>query len=83
MIPLNNYVQIEPEKHEGFVVPLDSTYDEIGIVLKVAEGVTQVKPGDRVYFDSWMAAKFPAGEGEHYWLVPYDNIKGKDEQVSA
>lgn len=75
MKPLNNYIQIEPEAHQDFIASVNSTYDEIGIVVSVADGVTQVFPGDRVYFDSWMAAKFPAGEGNHYWLVPFDNVK--------
>lgn len=81
MIPLNNYIQIEPEEHQEFIATTSTTYDEIGKVIAVADGITQVSPGDRVYFDSWMAAKFPAGEGKHYWLVPYSNIKAYEKAV--
>ena len=81
MIPLNGYVQIEPQTREDFIVSSDRTYDEIGKVIAVDADVTRVTVGDTVYFDSWMAAKFPAGEGKYYWLVPYENIKAKDESL--
>lgn len=77
--PLNNYVQIEPQTREDFISSADTTYNEVGIVLEVAEGVTRVTKGDTVYFDSWMAAKFPAGEGKYYWLVPFENIKAYEQ----
>jgi NADPH:quinone reductase-like Zn-dependent oxidoreductase len=75
MKPLNNYIQIEPEQHQDFIASVTPTYDEIGTVVQVADGVPTLQEGDKVYFDSWMAAKFPAGEGKYYWLVPYENVK--------
>lgn len=58
-----------------------TTYDEVGVVLDMGEQIllegTAPKVGDKVFFDSWLAAKFPKGGGsdEYYWLVPYDSIK--------
>ena len=86
MIPLNNHIQIEPEKHEDFIASANTTYEEIGKVVALPAQISiegrryfstdlSVKVGDRVYFDSWMAAKYPAGEGKFYWLVPFENIK--------
>lgn len=77
--PLNNYVQIEPQTREDFISSADTTYNEVGTVIEIAEGVTRVTKGDTVYFDSWMASKFPAGEGKYYWLVPFSNIKAYEQ----
>lgn len=81
MIPLNLHVQIEPQKKDDFIASATTTYDEVGVVVAVGEGVTRVTKGDVVYFDSWMASKFPNKEGGYSWLVPYENIKGKDESL--
>ena len=32
--------------------------------------------GDMVYFDSWLASKYPTGEGDKtFWLVNYEDIR--------
>lgn len=77
--PLNNYVQIEPQTREDFISSAETTYNEVGTVVEVAGGVTRVTKGDTVYFDSWMAAKYPDGRGGYYWLVPFDNIKAYEQ----
>jgi hypothetical protein len=64
--PLNNYVQIEPQAKEDFISSSDTTYNEVGIVIEVADNVPCVNKGDVVYFDSWMASKFPDGKGGYY-----------------
>lgn len=66
------------------------TYEEIGVVLAVPPemdggGGTSTNPeytkgvpsvGDKVYFDAWLAAKFPSEkEGEWYWLVKWEHIR--------
>lgn len=76
--PVNNSVLIEPLEHEEFISSSKSSYEEIGIVIDVDPPLKDhpaVQKGNRVFFDSWLAAKFPKGEGEFYWLVPYDSIK--------
>jgi hypothetical protein len=79
MKPLNNYVQIEPQVREDFIATPDSTYNEVGTVISVADGITVLSRGDVVYFDSWLASKYPAGEGKFYWLVPFNEIKAYEQ----
>lgn len=33
------------------------------------------KVGDKVYFDSWLAAKFPKNESEFFWLVKWEDVR--------
>lgn len=79
--PLNGHVLIRPVPHQTFVFSEKEIYDEIGTVLRIPEGdregFSRLKVGDRVFFDSWMAAKCPTGhkEGEFFWLVKYDDIR--------
>jgi len=92
--PINNHVLIEPVKHESFIESQKTTFDEIGIVIDADDnllgpvmtttsGVYQdygkLKKGVKVYFDAWLASKYPAEkDGEFYWLVDYKDIKAVD-----
>lgn len=73
--PVNGYVLIEPVVHDSFIVGQKDSYDEIGIVL-AADGITDLKIGTKVYFDSFMAKKYPNPDkpGEFFWLVHHDEI---------
>lgn len=76
--PINDHVLIEPVKHESFMFTERTTYDEIGVVVDVSISLIDKIPpiiGGKVYFDSWLAAKFPKSDTEFYWLVPYASIK--------
>lgn len=88
--PVNNHILIEPLKHEGFIATQRETYEEIGTVIEKAEHLMgfvtvegeaiykRLKPGDKVYFDSWLAAKYPKEGGktdEFYWLVKYEDVR--------
>lgn len=75
MKPINNHVLIEPVKHDSFIASQRQTYEEIGVVIDIADSVTGVKKGDKVYFDSWLAAKYPKNDTEYYWLVKYEDIR--------
>lgn len=86
MIPINGHVLIEPVEYESFIASQKETYEEIGIVIDLGfpeyeytnTGLMPVhgpRKGDKVYFDSWLAAKYPKGGGGHYWLVPFSSIK--------
>lgn len=81
LIPLNNHVLIEPLEHEGFMAETKNTYDEIGIVVEPVMGLapndmlTSLSKGDKVYFDSWLASKYPKGDNTFYWLIPFSSIK--------
>jgi co-chaperonin GroES (HSP10) len=85
--PVNNHLLIQPMKHEAFIATQRETYEEIGEVLAVPPELMVtgsssnqmrrvVNVGDKVYFDSWLAAKFPSDvEGEHYWLVNWNDVR--------
>lgn len=83
--PVNGHLLIDPVKHDSFVVSQRETFEEIGVVVSVDEEFskgmlisreTWLKPGDKVYFDSWLAAKFPKNEdGEFYWLVKWEDVR--------
>lgn len=78
MIPLNSQIQIEPEEHKDFIASTQTTYEEIGTIVMLpymAPASTPLKVGMRVFFDSWMASKFPMEGGKYYWYVPHENIK--------
>lgn len=80
--PVNGHLLIEPIKHEQFIASQTDTYQEIGKVvdngLKDGGRAANDYPavGDKVYFDSWLAAKFPGDkEGDYYWLVKWEHVR--------
>ncbi len=83
--PINNHVLIEPIKHESFMFSERTTYDEVGVVIEADPAIGHdsngplypLEAGCKVFFDSWLASKFPKGEGseDYWWLVPYESIK--------
>lgn len=81
--PVNSHLIIEPIKHETFIAQDNATYEEIGVVISIAEGIhniatgtLEVQVGDKVYFDSWLAAKFPTGkDDEFFWLVKWEDVR--------
>ena len=78
---LNKYLQVEPVSHETFMASQRETYDEVGTVIAVDESITDIPVGSKVYFDSFMAKKYPApGEPEKiHWFVHYDEIVKYDD----
>lgn len=74
-ILLNNYLKIEPIKYDSFVSPEKSTYEMVGIVVNKDEKV-QVPIGVRVWFDSFMAKKYPVPgkENEYEYFVSVDEV---------
>lgn len=90
MKPVNNHILIEPVKREGFMQSSTHTFEEIGTVLDIADDIVKsrlsgttlspedfspVKIGDKVYFDSWLAAKYPKNKDEFYWLVKWEDVR--------
>lgn len=81
--PVNGHVLIEPLVHDSFMATAKETYEEIGVVVDVDkelewEDVTLPNKGDRVFFDSWLAAKYPrtdSKDGDFYWLVKWKDIR--------
>lgn len=74
--PVNNHILIEPVEVQAFMSSQQSKYQEIGIVTAVPDSFSDIKVGDKVFFDSWLAAKYPQENGEgDYWLVKWDDIR--------
>lgn len=81
--PINGHVLIKPLTHEGFTASQRDTYQEIGIVIALAELITDLKIGDKVYFDAWLVAKFPSEDPENpYWMVKYEDIRAMEHAES-
>lgn len=84
--PVNGHLLIEPIKHEGFMASQRETYEEIGIVRALPLAIEMLEPkevnlGDKVYFDAWLAAKYPkegSTDGEYYWLVKWEDIRATE-----
>ncbi len=79
--PVNGHLIIEPIEHKGFMSSQTDTYQEVGVVIAKDENglfSTELEVGDKVYFDSWLAAKYPK-EGsttdEFYWLVKWTDVR--------
>lgn len=82
LIPVNNHIIIEPVAHEEFMASERNTYEEVGVVVALYEASTDFLPsakvGDKVFFDSWLAAKYPNTNGkpdEFYWLVKWEDVR--------
>lgn len=83
--PVNNHILIEPLKHESFIASQKGTYEEVGTVIEIPLFFkdsfgdpyidSPVEIGDKVYFDSWLASKFPKNDKEFFWLVSWSDIK--------
>ena len=72
---MNQYLKIEPLEHKGFVVEEKTSYEEIGKVVAVADGI-DIPIGARVFFDSYIAKKYPdlKKEGKYQWFVPLSEV---------
>ncbi len=63
----------------GVVIAIsDDLYSSV--ITNSSGGVTvgdfsPVKVGDKVYFDSWLAAKFPKNRDEFYWLIQWGDVR--------
>lgn len=87
--PVNGHLLIEPLKHDSFIASQRDTFQEIGTVVAfdpmlspqhVFDGdeihsSPKVEVGMKVYFDSWLAAKYPNGDDGFYWLVQWPDVR--------
>ena len=92
--PVNGHLLIEPLPQESFIASDRETYQEIGVVIDydadfddegtvwtgtaIAQPPKMINKGDKVYFDSWLAAKFPKDKDSFYWLVEWSNVRAID-----
>ena len=76
--PINGHLLISPVKHTDFVEG-GSSFDEIGEVLALPNNESpfdKLKIGDKVYFDSFLVAKYPSADPEKpFWLVKFEDCR--------
>ena len=73
--PLNNHILIDPLPRDEFLG--EGKLEPMGTVLAIAEGITDVSVGDTVYFEEFLAKKFPAEDDKFLWFIPVSEICGK------
>ncbi len=80
--PVNGHLLIDPIERDAFMLSQRETYEEIGVVLSNGRGFwgwllgLGPKVGSKVYFDSWLAAKYPKeGTDSFYWLVQWKDVR--------
>ncbi len=76
--PVNGHILIKPLEHKSLLPTEKGQYDEIGEVVGFATELTisPLEIGDRVFYDGWLAAKYPTGESdEFFWLVPFKDVR--------
>lgn len=77
LTPTSEHLQIEPIKTDSFVQEQTDKFKEIGTVIKAGDSAKAAlyQPGMKVYFDSWLAKKFPSSiRGEFYWFLHVDDV---------
>lgn len=83
--PINNHILIKPVKYDNFISQEKETYEEVGIVVEIDKSVINtyaIQIGDKVFFDSWLAAKYPTGKNnEYFWLVKFEDIRALEKNV--
>ena len=72
---LNGYIKIDPIKYDSFVMTDKESYEAVGTVLGVPEGI-DIPVGAKVWFDSWLCKKYPVvgQEGKYEWYVNVGEI---------
>ncbi len=85
--PINGHILIEPIKLESFMASQVETYQEVGTIVAVNDGHDwgddwTPEVGERVYFDSWLAAKYPKNATEYYWLVKWEDVRAIEHAES-
>jgi hypothetical protein len=77
IIPVNGHLLIEPVVHDSFIASQKETFEEIGTII-ANSSPEQPNIGSKVYFDSWLAAKYPKNETEWYWLVKWEDVRAME-----
>jgi hypothetical protein len=72
---LNKYLKIDPVKFDSFISSDKESYEAVGVVLAAADGV-DVPIGAKVWFDSFMAKKYPVvgQDGKYEWFIHIDEV---------
>ena len=94
-VPRESFIASDRNTYQEIGVVIDADDYLLGYTPKFSSGQgtsveeagftigTKIKAGDRVYFDAWLAAKYPKNDKEFYWLVKYEDIRAiENEPVS-
>lgn len=77
--PVNKHILIEPILRDDFIPQDNERYQEIGVVVSFSYDIPEgsVKVGDRVFFDAWLASRYPISSklNDYYWLVEWQHIR--------
>ena len=84
---LNGYLKIEPAEVSDFVASEKTSYEEIGKVVAKDDTITDIPIGSLVFFDSFMAKKYPIeGKfGRFQWYIHYSECvkcEYEDKEIS-
>jgi len=73
---VNGYLKIELVEHTTFISTDKTSYEEVGVVLAKDEAILNIPLGAKVFFDSFMAKKYPkTGEdGKFEYFIHYDEV---------
>lgn len=73
---VNSYLKIEPLESNTFMASQRDSYEEIGVVIARDEiGCKDIPIGSKVFFDSFMAKKYPIeGTDKFQWFVHRDEV---------
>lgn len=78
---LNRYLKIEPTEHTSFMASDRTSYEEIGRVVAKDDSITDIPLGALVFFDSFMAKKYPVeGTDTFQWFIHYSEVVKYDLQ---
>ncbi len=80
--PINKHILVEPVKHEAFMASQKGTFEEIGTVIRLprvhgseTNMYSDIQVGDKVYFDSWLIARYPDGKDGEIWLIKSEDVR--------
>lgn len=82
----NTFMSTQNETFQeiGIVVDFDPALEQPRVALtsngEGIEVIQSIRVGDKVYFDSWLAAKFPKNESESYWLVKWEDVRAIEHE---
>lgn len=70
-VVLNKYIKVEPLVFDEFIASQKESYEEVGIVVAKDETITNIPLGSKVFFDGFMAKKYPNPneKGKFQWFV--------------
>lgn len=87
-VPKPSFMQTERETYQEIGVVVDFEEQMFPQELNISSSNNMVykppalKKGDRVFFDSWLAAKFPKGASAadgYWWLVKWEDVRAVED----